>query len=123
MAYVEINYREFTPTADEGFTVQWLRDGSPISGATNYYYSGEPQDLGKTIKVRVSGYGKNDTSEGIQIPHDQLQLEPSNIDLRGTTWKAEDATTYDGTQYKVEYTLKFTNSLVWTIDIIAVTWR
>jgi hypothetical protein len=126
MADVVINGTWFTPTADEGFTVQWLRDGSPISGATSYWYTGWSEDLGKTITVRVSGYGQPVTSSnGIQITHNQLTLEPSDIDLRGTTWKANETREayslwgIDFPAYKIEYTLTFTTNSVWTIDMIA----
>jgi len=58
----------YTPTNQNGFSVQWLRDGSTILGATEYFYSLQPEDAGKTIKARVTGYGKTVTSDGYQVP-------------------------------------------------------
>lgn len=36
-------------------TYQWLRDGAPISGATAKTYTALPEDLGKSLTVKVTG--------------------------------------------------------------------
>jgi hypothetical protein len=59
--------------ADNGFSTQWLRNSTNISGAIYEWYELQPEDLGKTISVRVSGYNKTVTSSGILVTADMLQ--------------------------------------------------
>jgi hypothetical protein len=56
----------WSPVQD-GLTIQWLRNGSPIPGATDSTYELVAEDAGKTIKAKVSGYNQNVTSTGMQI--------------------------------------------------------
>jgi hypothetical protein len=53
---------------DEGFTLQWYRDGVAISGETSYNYYPEDSDAGKALTVRVRGYGRNETSAPYNVP-------------------------------------------------------
>lgn len=45
-------------TVDTPCGVQWLRDGSPISGATSATYTPGPDDLGKTLTPQVTCPGE-----------------------------------------------------------------
>jgi uncharacterized protein YjbI with pentapeptide repeats len=49
---------------DPGVTLsyQWLRDGSPISGATSQTYQLIPADLGRLVSVQVTGFAEGYSS-------------------------------------------------------------
>ena len=45
----------WTPVAEVAFAFQWLRNGSPIAGATSASYTPPATDLGAAITVQVTG--------------------------------------------------------------------
>ncbi len=45
----------WTPTPDS-FTYEWLRDGTPIDGATNLDYTVVPADAGSKLSIRVTAH-------------------------------------------------------------------
>jgi uncharacterized protein YjdB len=67
-AYVKIGEGEYPPTAENGFSVQWLRNGTAISGATDPNYELQTADAGKTLKAKVSGYSQTVYSADINVP-------------------------------------------------------
>jgi hypothetical protein len=66
-AEAKIGDYTYYPNSSRGFTVQWLRNGSPIPGATNPEYELTDEDVGKKIKAEIKGYGQTKHSEEHQI--------------------------------------------------------
>jgi hypothetical protein len=56
--YALISYNNDIYDLPEGFYLQWYRGSDAISGETSRYYYIKPADMGKAIKVRVTGNGK-----------------------------------------------------------------
>ena len=65
--YAKIGDYTYEPNLNNGFTVQWLRNGSPISGATRPEYELTAEDAGKTIKAEIKGYNQTKYSQEFQI--------------------------------------------------------
>lgn len=54
LSETDITFMSFAPYARE-VSYQWLRDGTPISGATDKVYQVAAADAGKSISVRITG--------------------------------------------------------------------
>ena len=50
------NTESIVPETDS-YSIIWLRDGTPIMGATGPFYTIEKNDVGKTLTVEISGTG------------------------------------------------------------------
>jgi hypothetical protein len=110
--WIDDNPRPYYPNSeDDDFKIQWKRgDDKDIPGAENSYYELQVEDAGKTIKVKVSGYGKTRTSSGVEIP----ALDKPNERLQDTTWQAV-YSYYDNEKTRI---LKFDDtSATWTMNI------
>ena len=52
----------------ESYEFQWLRDGSPIEGATTQAYAVQVSDLGHTLAPRVTGHFGPDIADFVGTP-------------------------------------------------------
>ncbi len=84
----------YTKGEDQGETVayQWYRGDDPISGATQTTYTITADDIGKTIKVKVSGTG-NYTGSVDSSPSGETGKATPSV----TTWPTAGAITYGQT--------------------------
>jgi len=109
MPVAVVDGEEYTSYADEdGFRCQWLRNGTPISGATSASYALQSIDKGKKIRARVT------SSYSLQVLSEEIQISEPDSELAGTTWKYENIPEVN---YKDVYILKFSNDYnTWTMD-------
>jgi len=91
---VEIGEWTYRPTVENGFSVQWFRDGAPIPGATDPEYELQDADAGKTIKAKISGYGQTAWSDEFNIPGGIITQTPvaSDYDIGNLTQTAGSVT-------------------------------
>ena len=93
---------EITPVlAQDSLDYQWHRGEEPISGATGKTYTLTADDIGKTIKVAVTGtgnYSDTKTSEATSAVEKADQIAPT-LDTAEVTDTSVTLTTIPGAQY------------------------
>jgi len=80
----------YGPIPANGFTVQWLRNDSPISGATDQEYELTAADAGKTIKAEIRGYNQVKQSQEFQITSLTPPPPVINIEYQDHTTRSSD---------------------------------
>jgi hypothetical protein len=92
MLYVYVKIGDYTwePSRENGFTIQWLRNGTPIPGATNQEYNLTADDVGKTVKVEIKGHGQTKHSDEFQIGPLAPVQPVINIEYRDYTTRSSD---------------------------------
>jgi len=66
-AAAKIGDYTYEPSRENGFTVQWMRNGQPIPNATNPEYELTADDVNKTVKAEIKGHNLTKYSDEFQI--------------------------------------------------------